>query len=320
MNIFTTIQRAWRLVWDHPYVWLLVLLAVLGDLWAILDYNPNSPNLSHLIIWVSLFTFIAETGVIYALVRHDKGETSSFVDAIMSAVTSLGTLGAKAVMMIIPAFFFVLFAILSSPLHVIFEDIQFPILFAILLLPLLFLMQIWTPFTSCGLLIQQYSVSESMTHAWRIIWSKKKTLMQIAFVFILIDIFLIFMLYQVGGISFRSAFIYTVTEEMARMNVQFETGGHVLPGEYFAINRPIAGLMATILKARGIDLLSIPTYFIDKKLIGMVTVFVSMILLPLRLSVLAIAYNEWAEPVREFSDEEKSFWKEQKFFQKKHNR
>jgi len=296
----------------NPYIWFLVILAVFSDIWAILTYNPNSPDIPYLIIWVSIIPFIAETSVFYALLRHVDDAPSSFVDALMTALTSINTLGAKAIMMIIPSFYFVLFFLGSAILNVFLDDILVPILYVLLLLPLLWLLQIWTPYAAGGLLVQQYSVFESISHAWRIIWENKKTLAKIVLFFVIVDMLLISVLYLTGGISFKSAFIYTVTEEMAKMNVQFMTGSPAQAGEYFAINRPVGGLLATTLKGRGIDLLSISTFIISKKLYGLVTVVATMILLPIRLSVLAITYNEWAEPTHEFNKEEAEYWKNQK--------
>jgi len=319
MELTKNIKNGAQIIWAHPYIWALALIAVLGDLWAILDYNPNSPNFSDLIIWVGILTFFAETSVLSALILHAQSTPCSFIDAIMTSISSLSAFGAKAVMMVIPSLFLVLFVILSTPLHVIFDDILFPILFTILLVPLLVMMQIWTPFTTCGIIVQQYSMSEAMTHALRIIWRKKKTLFQIALLILIIDAGLIFILYWTGGISFESAFIYTVTEEMAKNNVQFMTGSPAEAGEYFAINRPIAGLLATVLKTRGVDLLSITTYIINKKLIGLATVVVAMAALLVRISVLTSAYHEWAEPTHDFSKDEISFWKEQKYFKNTKN-
>lgn len=312
MELTRFVKEGIQLVKRHPYIWALAFIAVWGDLWAIMDYKPHSANLSHLIIWVGIFTFYAETSVLSAFVLHVQKLPSSFVDAIMTALSSLSAFGAKAVMMVIPSLFLVIFVIFSSPLHVIFDDIMFPILFVLFLMPIMVLLQIWTPFTSCGIIVQQYSMSEAMTHGLRIIWRNKKSIVQIASLFFVVDILLMVILYWVGGISFESTFIYTVTEEMAKTNVQFKTGSPIEPGNYFAINRPIAGLMATSLKARGVDLLSIPMYFINKRMIGIVTVVVAMAFLPIRLSVLVNAYQKWAEPTHEFSKDEKVFWKEQK--------
>lgn len=302
-------KQGFRLLWENPYIWLLVFLAILGDAWALLNYDPYSPTFPNLILLVAIYTFVLETGVLYALLRHANDKPCSFVDALMTAITSFGTLAGKVVLSIIPAIFFAMFIFFSGLLRVFLEDITITILFSILLMPLLWLLQVWTPFTSAGILVQHYSIAEAISHAWGLIVSHRKTIIQVALVFIIVDLLVIAALFFAGGISYESAFIYTVTEEMAEANRENLTGGSTTPGDYFAINRPVAGLLTASLRSRGIDLLTIPTFFVDKKMQGFILLVVSAVFLPVRLSVLSLVYNRWALPTHEFTKEEKDFWK-----------
>jgi hypothetical protein len=122
-----------------------------------------------------------------------------------------------------------------------------------------------------------------------------------------IDLLLISSLVVTKGVTYDSAFTLTVTEGMALDNLDLELSGQrtnapgpTEAGDYFRINRLVNGLSTAMLKARGVELLSIPMFFVENKTIGLIAIVVSMLLIPVRISTWTFAYLEIADPVREF--------------------
>ena len=313
METVSLFRKSVRLILQTPYAWLLALLAVVGDAWAVLSYNATSVGLSANVIWLTLLTFVAETSLIYSFGQQARGKPSRLIDSVMTAVTCvLQTLGGKLILLIVPAICGAVLLIFS-PVLISFLLEEHPglammplqlspstlrnivLLLSIPTLPLLLLNQVWTFFTSCGILIQGYSVGEAIAHAWRVLWTNKKRIILVILLFVLVDLLLIAALVGVRAVSVESAFKYTVTEEMAERNALLDSG-FIEAGDYFLIDRPINGFLAATLKGRVADLLSIPLYFADSRIAGSVVVALEMVLLLLRISVFTSAYAEFAEP------------------------
>jgi hypothetical protein len=312
-NLF---RKSVHLILQVPYAWLLALLAVVGDAWAVLTYGATSVDLSANVIWLTLLTFIAETSLIYSFGQQVRGKPSRFIDSVMTAITCvLQTLGGKLILLIVPAICGAALLIFSPVLiSFLLEEhpglammpLQLPpstlrnivLLLSIPTLPLLLLNQVWTFFTSCGILIQGYSVGEAIAHAWWVLWTNKKRIILVILLFVLVDLLLITALVGMRAVSIESAFRYTVTEEMAEYNARLDSG-FIEAGDYFLVDRPINGFLAATLKGRVADLLSIPLYITDGRIAGSAVAALEVVLLLLRVSVFTSAYIELAEPTDE---------------------
>jgi hypothetical protein len=210
----------------------------------------------------------------------------------------------KGAILIAPALlFFIAYVLTGSGL--VPPAIQLVVLALVLIL--LCVTQIWTIFGFCGHFIQEYSTGESLSYGWNLIWGHKKLVVLVALPFLVIDLLLISSLVVTKGVTYDSAFTYTVTEGMALDNLDLELSGQrtnapgpTEEGDYFRINRLVNGLSMAMLKARGVELLSIPMFFVDNKAIGLIAIVVSMLLIPVRISTWTLAYLEIADPVREF--------------------
>jgi hypothetical protein len=287
-------RQATQMTFRHPYIWLLVLLATVGDLWAALSFDPTTTDLPFSIVWFALLTFIAECGLIYAYAQFSQGKKSDFVDSFMSALAAIfPLLGAKGILLIIIAVFALVCMLLSS---LMMQNVVATAILAAFTLPLLLFFQGLTFFTLCGILLHHHGLGEALPRGWQIFRGNLRRITLLVLPFIIIDLISLASMAATQVVTYRSTFIYEVTLEMADVNERIGTGGPIESGEYFSLGRPFSGFLATVLKVRGADLWSLPLFAIYNKTAGSIIVAMGALLLPLRVSVLSSLYMECAEP------------------------
>jgi hypothetical protein len=301
------LRKSVAMIRARPYVWYLALLAVLGDLWAVSTYDPHSIQISIGIFGFALIALVAEAGLIHSFIQYVQGKPGSFVDSLMTAITfPLQILGTKAILLIVPAIYFVVLMLTSI---VVLQSIVMVLIAVILALLILLFVQVWTVFTFCGVFSQGFSIGGAVVHGWRILWEHKWRVTWYIVLFVVVDLVLTALLVGVGAVTFESAFIYTVTPEMAEIDPI--TGARIVkPGDHLVLNRPIYGYLAAIFRGRGVDLLSVPLYFSKNMVAGLVVVVLGIPLLLLRIAVLTLVYFDLAEPTLELSTERKELIKE----------
>ncbi len=308
-SIASIIKRTWSILKASPYIWILIFLASIGDLWAIFTYDPYFSELPKMLLLVSIYTFITETSILYAITRHDQNQTSDLIDSLMSSLTSPATIGAKAILLILPALLVTLFITFLIIIRTFLTDFQIFGLLIILFLPFLLIIQVWTPFTSCGILFHQYSMPEAILHAWRIIQKHIWTIIKIIGIFFTIDLVLIFCFLSAGGFTYESTFIKASVIEIEDLGEDGQIEIYTMEKDEVVFNRPMAGFLTSILGTRGINLQTIPIFSFENKFLGLIYILISAIILPFRISVLAFSYNLWAEPVPILNQDEIDFWK-----------
>jgi hypothetical protein len=300
VQITERFRQALNLIFKSPYVLLLALLAVVSDIWAVWAYDPHGTTMPLGTFILALLSLLAEAGLIYAFAQQIRGQTSSLIDALVAPMYYLAKiLVSKLVILIILALYLLLFFLLA-----IFPE-SMPILGWVLVVPLLALLivlQLWTFFTLCEILIREHGVGEALPRGWRFLVEHRGQLLRLVVVFLAIDLAVLLAFIVLGGLSFESVFEYSVTEEMAKLHT-LTGSGPAEAGTYFSIGRLVSGFLASALKARGTDLLSLSIFGLGNRALGLIAAVAGALLLLLRIPILTQFYLELSGPFEKVSDD-----------------
>ncbi|MCP4361748.1 MAG: hypothetical protein GY796_27365 [Chloroflexi bacterium] len=296
MPIKPVYQNALAAIFKHPYFWLIALIAILGDIRAVLAYNPFTTRLN---FWVFLFVgiaIVAETALIYGFLQNAEGKPSGFVDAVMTAVSYIPQLLAlKVVPLLLFSLYFLLLSVMG-PLIVVVPAVVLKVLLVSGVtaagLLLLFFMQAWSFFTICDLMTRHSSLGEIFSHAWSSVWQTKYQIFRLCLPLILIDLALIAALFTFGAISQESMFSRIITgEEADQQTLLLGEGGGGAAGIEFTINRLANSILVMGFKNQGVEFGTIPLFITDHKIAGLIVAGIGLFLLMLRAGVLVQAYT-----------------------------
>lgn len=295
MPIKPTYQHAVATLFKNPYVWGIALIATVGDVWAVLAYNPALTRLTFGVFLFTLVSMLAEAGLIYAYVQNLQGKRSGLVDALMTAVSYLPPLLAIKIVPIIIFSGFIIFLSVMGPLVFIVEGLALKIILASLItavsLTLLFFLQGWSFFAICDLYKRESSLGETFSHAWHLIWHYKWTVLKLCLPLILLDALLIGLLLGAGAITYESTFHRLISSEEAdRSALLVGEGGGAFAGVEITVNRLANSVLVMGFKNRGVELASVPFLITDNVLAGVATAVISLVLILIRASVLTQAY------------------------------
>lgn len=277
-----------RFIRQTPAVWGLALLAGLSDLAAVQLYDPNSVTLRSVILLLAVVGIAAEAGLVVAFTAFQQGRRLTLLDAFMTPVSQFGGLaGANYIPLTLFAAL-VLVAFLTSPILVRFPELGYGAAVAGILLGSW--VQMWTFLSMCGVLIHHLPVGEAIALGWQTLRRRWGVALRLALLFGALDLLLWGAFLTAGAISYDSTFIYTVTPEMAEGNFLTGNSGPTAPGDYFAPDRPINGVLVTILKGRSLDWLSLALFLINRPDAGWWAIGATLFLLPWRIGLFTALY------------------------------
>ncbi|MAT41666.1 MAG: hypothetical protein CL609_04940 [Anaerolineaceae bacterium] len=281
-----------RFFFLHPLTWILAALAILGDTTALFQFRSMFPPLlTGRILLFLLLTLFAESTLLFTLTQYFAGSKNNLIDAIMSPLTLLPKLFLTKMLLLIPSALLILLFLILSPL---FEgSILSIVLFSVFALPFLFSLNIVTVIAFILIFSKELSIGEAISQAGWIFRQNFGRFALISLPFLIIEGFLLFFLLFNASITYDSAFIYTVTPEMADYVQQFANMSGFgsprfsQPGDYFIINRPLNGLVTTVFKTRGPDLLSPFMFTVNNEKAAYLILAVNFFLIPIRLGILS---------------------------------
>ncbi|HIP72153.1 MAG TPA: hypothetical protein EYH05_12245 [Anaerolineae bacterium] len=298
MSLKTYLQQTSGVLRQHPYLWAIALIAVLGDVVAVVTHSPFTARLH---IWTLLFvliTIVAEAALIYAYLQYYTGKEAGFVDALMTAVTYIPQLLAAKILPLVLLGVYTLFLMVVAPqLVTAFADNVGVAVFILLLitLPVLVVVQTWAFFIVCVLFTSESSIAEVISAAWYMAWRHKWHLLKIALPFLLLDLALIAVLFSVNAITYDSIFTRIVTPDMADSGDLLTGEGSTAAGVMFTMSRFLNSFWVMIFKTRGIEVASIPLFITDQMMAGLTAVFAGLVLLIFRIGVFAAAFLQFPE-------------------------
>lgn len=298
MSLKTYLQQTFAVLRQRPYLWAIALIAVMGDLVAVISYSPFTSRLHFWTMTFLFVTIVAEAALIYAFLQHYMGKPSGFVDAVMTAVTYIPQLlAAKAVPLVVLGIY-TLFLMTVAPQLVInlADNVSIAIFLLLLItLPVLVIVQIWAFLTVCVLFTSESSIAEVISAAWYMTWQYKWRLFKLALPFLLIDLALIAVLFGVNAITYDSIFTRVVTPDMADEAGLLTGEGSTAAGATFTMSRFLNSFWVMIFKTRGIELASVPLFITNQMIAGLTAVFVGLVLLIFRVGVFAAAFLHFSE-------------------------
>jgi hypothetical protein len=209
----------------------------------------------------------------------------------MSPLTLLPKLFLTKMLLLIPSALLILFFLILSP---VFEGSILSLsLFSVFALPLFFSLNVVTVIAFILIFSKELSIGESISQAGWIFRQNLGRYALISLPFLIIEGLLIVILLLNASITYDSAFIYTVTPEMADYVQQFANMSGFgsprfsQPGDYFIINRPLNGLITAVFKTRGPDLLSPFLFTVNNEKAAYLILAVNFFLIPVRLGILS---------------------------------
>ncbi|HFE66728.1 MAG TPA: hypothetical protein ENJ93_05650 [Chloroflexi bacterium] len=298
MSLKTYLQQTFGVLRQHPYLWAIALIAVLGDVVAVVTYSPFTARLHFWTLAFLLVTIVAEAALIYAYLQYYTGKETGFVDALMTAVTYIPQLLAAKILPLVALGVYTLFLMVVAPqLVTAFADNVGVAIFILLLitLPVLVIVQTWAFFIVCVLFTSESSIAEVISAAWYMAWRHKWHLLKIALPFLLIDLALIALLFSVNAITYDSIFTRIVTPDMADEGDLLTREGSTAAGVMFTMSRFLNSFWIMIFKTRGIEVASVPLFITDQAAAGLTAVFAGLILMIFRIGVFAAAFLQFPE-------------------------
>lgn len=298
MSLKTYLQQTFTVLRQHPYLWAVALIAVLGDVIAVITYSPFTARLHFWTLLFVLVTIVAEAALIYAYLQYYTGKEAGFVDALMTAVTYTPQLLAAKILPLVVLGVYTLFLMVVAPqLVTAFADNVGIVIFMLLLitLPILVVVQTWAFFTVCVLFTSESSIAEVISEAWYMAWQHKWHLLKIALPFLLLDLALIALLFSVNAITYDSIFTRIVTVDMADEGDLLTGEGSTAAGVMFTMSRFLNSFWIMIFKTRGIEIASIPLFITNQMVAGLTAVFAGLVLMIFRIGVFAAAFLQFPE-------------------------
>lgn len=245
----------------HPLTWVFTVLALIGDYIALFQFQFLSPPaIPENILFFILVTLFAESALIFILTQDFLGNKINLLDMIMEPLTLLPKTIFIKTILLIPSGLLLLVYIFISPG---FESPNIALyLYLLIAVPAFILLNLVTLSALLFMFLKSSSVGESVAQG---VWHIRQNfwqIMKVSLPFLLLQVCLLGFLFANETITYDSAFIYTVTDEVAELNFQFSqmsgatSSRFSRPGDYFVINRPLNGLLTAAFKSRGIDLFS----------------------------------------------------------------
>jgi hypothetical protein len=298
MSLKTHLQQTFTVLRQHPHLWAIALIAVLGDVIAVVTYSPFTARLQFWTLLFVLVTIVAEAALIYAYLQYYTGKETGFVDALMTAVTYIPQLLAAKILPLVALGIYTLFLMTVAP-HLVtaFADSVGIAVFILLLitLPVLVVVQTWAFFIVCVLFTSESSIAEIISAAWHMAWQHKWHLLKIALPFLLIDLALIALLFSVNAITYDSIFTRIVTVDMADEGDLLTGEGSTAAGVMFTMSRFLNSFWVMIFKTRGIEVASIPLFITNQMVAGLTAVLAGLVLMILRIGVFAAVFLQFPE-------------------------
>lgn len=301
MQIKSIYAHALNLIFKHPYLWIIAAIAIIGDIRAVVAYNPTTTRLTVWVIVFAVIAILAEAALIIAILQHQRNNKFGFVDAIMTALTyAPQLLVLKVVPLVLFSFFFITLSVVG-PLAFIVDSVFIKAFLVALLslvgLLLLFFIQAWSFFSVCEIVTKESSIGESFSHAWGHVWQFKWQIVKICLPLIIIDLIVIVVMIVFGAISYESMFYRVISgEEADRQALLLGEGRGGSAGVEFTINRLANSILVMAFKNRGIEFASIPLFITNNVIAGVMTAVTGMLLMLLRTAVLALTYLQIARP------------------------
>ncbi len=279
--------RDWR-------IWLVLLLSTSADIFAVLTVSRNWVDMrwpSFVLLFLAMF---GEGLVIRMLGGQMQGKPHRFAEDLSAVFSSLPRIiGAKILLFIIPMAYyavFILFAVLIT------SYVPVQATFIGLFIPLLLFVEIWNYYTCTIILVQNFSATDSLSLGMQVAWSTKWKTLRRMLPFIFVEMVAIGLLIMTRSITHDSAFIFTVTREMAFTNSEqiISSFKMTVAGDYFVLNRIMNGLVTSLVKLNGIDMLSISFYAVRNWIAGLIVILCSIPLTGLKMSIITSTYLESA--------------------------
>ncbi len=298
MSLKMYLQQTFAVLRQHPYLWAIALIAVLGDVVAVITYSPFTARLHFWTLLFVLVTIIAEAALIYAYLQYYTGKESGFVDTVMTAVTYIPQLLAAKILPLVALGVYTLFLMVVAPQLVttLADNVGVAIFILLLItLPVLVIVQTWAFFIVCVLFTSESSIAEIISTAWYMAWRHKWHLLKIALPFLLVDLALIALLFSVNAITYDSIFTRIITPDMADEGDLLTGEGSTAAGVMFTMSRFLNSFWIMIFKTRGIEVASIPLFITDQMVAGLAAVFAGLVLMVFRIGVFAAAFLQFPE-------------------------
>ena len=276
----------------HPLTWILTAITLLGDRTALFQFRSMVPPLltSNILLYL-LLTLFAESALLFILTQRYAGIKISFVDMVMSPLTLLPKLFFAKMLLLIPSALLILVYLILSP---VFEGSILSIsLFVVFSLPVHLTLNIVTLIAFILIFSKELSVGESISQAGWIFRQNFGRYAMMSLPFLAFEGLLVAILVFNSSITYDSAFIYTVTPEMADYVQQFANMSGFgnprfsQPGDYFIVNRPLNGMITAVFKTRGADLLSPFLFTVNNQKAAYLVLGVNFFLIPIRMGFLS---------------------------------
>ncbi len=284
---FHTLTSDWK-------IWLILLLSVGVDLYAVLTFSPNWVDVRWINIVLLVFTALLQALLIKMIAGHLRGTPHRFKDDVSTVLGSIPRiLGAKILIFLMPMACYALFMIFSV---IITSYTVIQVGFIALFIPILLFVEVWNFYSCAIILIQNFSATDALSLSLQAIWSEKKKIFIRLFPFFFFETVLILILLLMQAITKDSAFTFTVTRDMAFQYAGESASSYKLTvaGDYFVLNRIMNGIITALVKINGMDILSAFLYTIRDWVIGVIVVLVSIPLTGIKITMMTSTYIETA--------------------------
>lgn len=283
---------------QHPYLWILALISVLGQLRALLTYE-SGVILSAGLLFFALLSLVSDAAIMWAIVQHVKDRSSNILDAFMTALSYIGHLIIIKFIPSIPFIFLTMVGVVVIGKAMINQPTTSDLITtAALLIPMIILsiiLQIVTFFAMCFNLLENISFGESLREAWELTKNHKKKLTTLFSPFLIADILLIGILIASSVITYESAFGYQISEKQV---FEYEQRGKTFLDKFtiFTINRLYNSVVDQGAKYRTVDFIGYALFLIPNINIGLIILLVIFLQLPFRIGVGTATFLEYGFP------------------------
>ncbi|RMG89120.1 MAG: hypothetical protein D6706_21890 [Chloroflexi bacterium] len=234
MDYSELVSRAWRIVWNNKYLWVLGFFAALGSTGSGgSNFNFNTGNFSgspfsnvnpsvilalacfvlvlSIVLW--LLRLVSEAGMIDAVYRLDEGETVTLGEAFGTGTARLGRLigvnlmlYAPMILVGLPTLFLVLFVSSSTSWMGDRQDLLDVgavlglcfLLLCCVLIPYLLVVAFIVPFATRGVVVLNLGITDSLRHGWQVLRQNFVEIFLLAVLFLVVNMVVGFMI----GIAF----------------------------------------------------------------------------------------------------------------------
>jgi hypothetical protein len=310
MNERAVLLKGFRLVVRNPVLWLIGVVAVLGDLsLAFAGNRMASIGLDSLLF--AVLSLIAEAGLVYAVFHASQADPPGLIDSIMTAL-SYGVplfLVRVALLILLAVATIILFLVMLGVVSFFqaygADGISIGYGIALVtLVPVLFVLQLFVFFAQCAIVIRDSEFGEALAQAREVLGKHFGAILKLSLVFVAVEILLVALLSVAGGISLEAAFENVAPPQMQQIRAQL--GWDEINRYAYSLTQPANFVFTSAWSGRGVEFSRLALLLAKDVNYSVIVVVLGLMLLPLRTAVLTLAYLEFtgpatAMPLKQFS-------------------